>query len=174
MSLKNKQVFSLTPCGWNLWLSSDRLSSEVLKATANSSVAFSNSYLVLPQLLQTLFTKELLLTINNLTTFLYPSNQIFPVLLILFFLIFPIFLSIVYSIVLALLALVMQSQFLPPAANFYCLLPETHHCHTYNYSAYNLLGILFFPRKVGFEYSWTKQWELLHTALYTASVTGSH
>lgn len=70
--------------------------------TATSSVAFSNSCLVLPQLLQTLSRKHpLLQTMNYLTSFPHPSKQIFPVVLILFFLIFSVFLSILHSIVLA-------------------------------------------------------------------------
>lgn len=61
-SSKNKPVPSLTPCGWNLCLSSDCLSSQVPKLLLTSSVAFSNSYLLRPQLLWTLSVKTISLT----------------------------------------------------------------------------------------------------------------
>lgn len=100
MSFKNKQVLSLTPCGWNLSLSSDSLSSQVPKLLLPPLLLFltptwysHSCYKPFPQ------KHSLSQTINHLTSFLHPSKQIFPVLLILFFLILPIFLSILCSIV---------------------------------------------------------------------------
>lgn len=178
VSLKNKQVLSLTSCGWNLCVSSDCLSSEVpelllppllpfLIPTWYSHNCYKSFHKSIPSYKPWIaFLVSSILASKYFQFYLSYSFWFF-----IFF--FQSYIQLYWHFQTdSILALIMQSHILPPATNFHSLLPE-HITTIQIVILHTSFGDFFFPRKVGFEYSWIKQ-GLLHTASYTACATGSH